>query len=40
MSENRHPVKMWLKEHFFEILNFILGIIGTITGILALYFNK
>lgn len=38
LSENRHPIKSWIKINIFHILNLILGLWGSITGTLALFF--
>lgn len=35
--QNKHPIKNWLKIHFFDILGFILGLWGSITGTIALF---
>lgn len=39
LSNNKHPFKTWFKNNIFNILNFIIGLWGAVTGTLALFFK-
>lgn len=39
LNQNRHPILNWFFRHIFDILNFIIALLGAITGTLALFFK-